>query len=118
MIFVLPYVIYFILFILYKASIIKDIYMETNIYFVIFGISYSVCGILIYYLIVLLNVIKKPDVIFFILCFITIMIMCFIIWEGMKYQFPIYNFVEISFIIIGIYLCKMLSIIRDKYLNK
>lgn len=118
MIFVIPYVIYFILFILYKASIIKDLYMKANIYFVILGISYSICGILIYYLIVLLNAIKKLDVIFIFLCFITILIMCFIIWEGMKYQFPIYNFVEDSFLIIGIYICKIISVIRDKYLNK
>ena len=117
-IFVLPYVIFFVLFILYKASIMKDMYMEANIYFVILGISYSICGILFYYLIVLLNTIKKPDVIFIILCLITILIMCFIIWEGMKYQFPIDNFVENSFLIIGIYICKILSVIRDKYLNK
>ena len=118
MIFVIPYVIYFILFILYKARIIKDMYMETNIYFVIFGISYSICGILFYYLIVLLNAVKKPDIIFIILCFITILIMCFIIWGGMKYQFSIYNFVENSFLIIGIYIYKILCVIRDKYLNK
>ena len=31
-------------------------------------------------------------------CFITILIMCFIIWEGMKYQFPIDKFVENSFL--------------------
>ena len=118
MIFVIPYVIYFILFILYKASIIKDVYMKANIYFVILGISYSICGILFYYLFALLNAIKKLDVIFIILCFITILIVCFTIWNGMKYQLPIYNVVENSFLIIGIYLCKILSIIRDKYLNK
>ena len=92
--------------------------METNIYFVIPGIIYCVCGILIYYLIVLLNAVKKPDIVFLILCFITILIMCFIIWEGMKYQFPIYNSVEISFLIIGIYIYKILCVIRDKFLNK
>lgn len=118
MIFVLPYVIFLVLFILYKASIIKDVHMEANIYFVILGISYSICGLLFYYLIVLLNAIKKPDIVFIILCLITILIMCFIIWGGMKYQFPIYNFVENSFLIIGIYICKILCVIRDKFLIK
>lgn len=112
MVFVLPYIIFFILFILDKASIIKDMYMEANLYFVIFGIIYIICGILFYYLIALLNDIKKPNVIFIILCFITILMMCLIIWGGMRYQFPIYNFVEISFLIIGIYICKILSMIR------
>lgn len=117
-VFILPYIILFVLFILYKASIIKDMYMETNLYFVIFGIIYIICGILFYYLIAILNDIKKPHVIFIILCFTTILIMCLIIWEGMRYQFPIYNFVENSFLIIGIYICKIISIISDKYLNK
>ncbi len=116
--FVLPYVIIFILFLLYRAKIIQIVSMKTILYFVIIGTGHIICGILLYYFIDLLNSIKKPDVIFLILHFINVIIMCFIIWGGMRYQFPIYNFVENSFLIIGIYIYKIFRIIRNKYLNK
>lgn len=112
--FVLPYLIISILFLLFKAKIIQIVYMKTILYFVIIGTGHIICGILLYCFINLLNSIKKPNMIFIILHFINVIIMCFIIWGGMRYQFPIYNFVENSFLIIGIYIYKILSMIRNK----